>query len=126
VDDATASDDPGQTNADDPPAAIEQSPGEPIPLPVTEIEHRLGVPLARVDFSSVPLGHLAGFVSDVSGARVVIDETSLAKVGKSRKTPVTVKLTGGTALAILQAATEQAGLEYRIEPGRITLSARGP
>jgi len=108
------------------PAVVEASPGDPAPLPVAEIQRRLGVGISRVDFSGVPLGHLAAFVSDVSGARVVLDETSLAKSGKSRKTPVTVKLSGGTAIAILEAAAEQAGLDYKIEPGRITLSARGP
>jgi hypothetical protein len=109
-----------------PPALVESSPGEPAPLAVAEIQRRLSVGISRVDFSGVPLGHLAAFVSDVSGARVVLDEPSLAKSGKSRKTPVTVKLNGGTALAILEAAAEQAGLDYKIEPGRITLSARGP
>jgi len=108
------------------PAVVDASPGEPAPLPVAEIQRRLGVGISRVDFSGVPLGHLAAFLSDVSGARVVLDETSLARSGKGRKTPVTVKLSGGTAFSILEAAAEQAGLDYKIEPGRITLSARGP
>ena len=113
--------------ADDNLSAVDEtSPGEPAPLPVEEIQSRLSVPLARVDFSAVPLGHLAAFLSDVSGARVVIDEPSMARSGKSRKTPVTIKLSGSTALAMLEAAAEQAGLDYRIEPGRITLTARGP
>lgn len=125
---ATTEENAAQAPAEDEilPALAETSAGEPAPLAVAEIERRLSVALTRVDFSGVPLGHLAGFVSDVSGARVVIDEPSLAKSGKSRKTPVTVRSSGTTALAILQAAAEQAGLEYKIEPGRITLSARGP
>ncbi len=129
---AAADDEPaGNTDAqpatdENLPAVVDASPGEPAPLPVAEIQRRLGVGISRVDFSGVPLGHLAAFLSDVSGARVVLDETSLARSGKGRKTPVTVKLTGGTALAILEAAAEQAGLDYKIEPDRITLSGRGP
>ncbi len=110
---------------DDPPLPIDEiAPTGPALLAVQEIERRLGANLARVDFSGISLGHLAGFLSDVSGARVIIDEPSLAKVGKSRKTPVTVRLNNATPLAILQAAAEQAGLSYKIDVGRITLSAR--
>jgi hypothetical protein len=93
-------------------------------LTAAEIEKRLTLPLERVEFTNVPLAQFAAFVGDVSGVPVVLDETPLAHAGKNRKTPVSIKLNGTTAAAALRAASQQAGLIYTIEDGRILISAK--
>lgn len=112
--------------ADDAPSdeAVQRgSPGDPAPLSVAEVEARLGITLAKVDFSGVTLAQLAAFIGDVSGVQVILDDASLQAAGKTRKSTVTVQLTRTTALAALQAASKQAGLTYQIEAGRIVISA---
>jgi hypothetical protein len=93
-------------------------------LTAAEIEKRLTLPLQRVEFAAVPLAQFAAFVGDVSGVPVVLDDTALAHVGKNRKTPVSIKLSGTTAAAALRAASQHAGLIYTIEDGRILISAK--
>jgi len=102
------------------------SPGEPVPLTIAQIEQRLGVSLARVEFTNVTLAQFAAFIGDMTGVPVVLDELSLTDAGKSRKTAIAVRLSNTTALAALRAASQQAGLTYAIEDGQILISAAMP
>jgi hypothetical protein len=93
-------------------------------MPVSEIERHLSVSLARVEFTETPLGQFAAFLGDVSGVPVILDEPALAKVGKGRRTKISLKLTSTTGMAVLQKGTAAADLQYTIEPGRIVISPR--
>ncbi len=120
--------------ADEPPADADESeptddmvdhgsPGEPPPVAAAQIEQRLGVSLPEVKFAGVPLAQFAAFIGDVAGVRVMFDDTSLKLADKSRKTPVSVRLSNTTALATLRAVSDKLGLTYTIEDGRIVIAA---
>jgi hypothetical protein len=104
------------------PTASAPSPGESAALEREEIEKRLAVSLTRVDFAEVSLAQFAVFVGDIAGVKVTIDDAALAKVGKGRRTPLTVKLDQTTAGEALRAALERLGLVYTIDDGRIVVS----
>jgi hypothetical protein len=100
-----------------------REPAAAVKLNAAEIEKRLTVPLERVEFARVPLAQFAAFIGDVSGVPVVLDDAALVHVGKTRKTPIDVKLSGTTAAAALRAVSQHAGLSYSIEDGRILITA---
>ena len=81
--------------------------------------------LPALDFPGVPLGQFVSFLSLASTVPMTIDHDSLAAVGKSAKTRISVKLDDATVEQALKAALEKAGLAFHIEPGRLVISARG-
>ncbi len=102
-----------------------ESPGKPSPLSRDEINERLSISLAQVEFAGVPLAQFAAFIADVSGVPVTLDEAALTKAGKGRRTPITVKLTETTAGEALRAAVKRAGLSVAIRDGRIVVTRAG-
>jgi hypothetical protein len=100
----------------------ETSQGEAAAVSREEIEKRLGLSLARVEFVEVPLAQFTVFVADIAGVTVTIDDAALAKAGKTRRMPLTVKLDDTTAGDALRAALERGGLVYTIDEGRIVVS----
>ncbi len=97
--------------------------GEVTPLASDEIERRLQVALPQVAFSNVPLARFVGFIADVTGVPVVIDDAALARAGKTRRTPVNAKLSGTTAGELLSSTLNQAGLRSTIADGQIVIAA---
>lgn len=114
---------PSAQNVDASELNVHEPTAAPAKLATAEIEKRLAVALERVEFAGVPLAQFTAFISDVTGVPVVLDDTALLDVGKNRKTPIDVKMTGTTAAAALRAASQHAGLVYTIEDGRILITA---
>jgi hypothetical protein len=105
-------------------AAEAPSPEQPARLARDEIERRLGVALAEVEFADVTLAQFATFIEDVTGVPVTFDDSALSRAGLGRGTKVTVALRATTADAALRAATERAGLAYTVsDDGRIVVTA---
>jgi hypothetical protein len=88
-----------------------------------EIEARLSRVMTTVDFRKVPLAQFAQFIGDFTGLSVVIDQAALEKIGKSRRTPVTVKLAGATASDALRKAVTPLGLSCAVREGNIVITA---
>jgi hypothetical protein len=102
-----------------------ESPGNPAPFSREQIDERLAVSLASVEFAEVPLAQFAAFIADVSGVPVTLDEGALAKAGQGGKTPISVKLSGTTAGEALRAAAKGAGLSIAVQDGRIVVTRGG-
>jgi outer membrane biosynthesis protein TonB len=88
-----------------------------------EIDERLGGPLPSVSFAKVPLAQFVEFIGDFSGLVIAIDDASLAKVGKKRQTPVTIKLSDTTAREALRAAVSSLGLTCVVRNGQLVVVA---
>ncbi|REK05445.1 MAG: hypothetical protein DWQ37_23290 [Planctomycetota bacterium] len=127
---STESTPPDDVSIPDPPAPGDSAPTDadtpatPTPLPETEIRARLGVRVAAVEFDNVPIAQFAGFIGDLTGVPVVLDEEALRRAGKHRRTPVSVKLEPATAGAALAAAIKSAGLAVTFADGQIVITAR--
>ncbi len=96
------------------------------PLLRAEIEQRLALGLERVEFRGVPLSQFAAFVSDLGGVPVILDETALAHLGKTRKSPIDVRLKHTTVVDALRAVAESQGLIPVIQDGQILLTRPAP
>ncbi len=92
-------------------------------LSPAEIDARLSRVMTTVDFTKVPLAQFAQFIGDFTGLSVVIDQAALEKIGKSRRTPVTVKLAGATASDALRKAVTPLGLSCAVREGNIVITA---
>jgi hypothetical protein len=118
--DPTPVDDAADT-ADAPDAA---SPSEPTRLSSDEIDDRLSVSLAAVEFADVSLAQFATFIADVSGVRVIVDDEALAKAGTHRRATVSVKLADTTAGQALGAVLDSVGLIWVARDGKIVVTAK--
>jgi hypothetical protein len=115
-------------------AVAEPTPAVQPALPETEMERtpvaesglmvHLEDRLPTIDFKNVSLGQFVSFLSSYSTIPFTIDTVSLAEVGKSTSTRVSVKLTDVTVQDALKAALTKPKLEYRIEPDRIVIFAK--
>ncbi len=92
-------------------------------LSPAEIDARLSRMLTTVDFTKVPLAQFAQFIGDFTGLSVVIDQAALEKVGKSRRTPLTVKLADVSASDALRKAVTPLGLSCAVREGNIVITA---
>ena len=92
------------------------------PAKQAELMSHLQDKLPALEFTGVPLGQFVSFLSLASTVPMSIDSQSLAAVGKSTKTRITVKLDDATVEQALKAALEKPGLAYHIEPGRLVVS----
>jgi hypothetical protein len=90
-----------------------------------EIQQRLDIALAEVEFAEVPLARFAAFISDVTGVSVAIDEAALGNANRRRNTPTSVKLAATTAGEALRVAVESIGLTYTVsDNGQIVITTR--
>lgn len=100
-----------------------QSPGAtPRMLSKSEIEDRLAQPLPTIEFPKTTLIHFVDFMQDLTGVPITIDEAALAKAGRNRQSPLTLKLSETTAGDALRAAAERLGLQVAVHNGKITIT----
>lgn len=104
-------------------AGIRDAALEPSPLKREEIDERLSISLAQVEFTDVSLAQFAAFIADVASVPVRLDEAALAKSGKGGRTPITVKLSDTTPGEALRAAVERIGLSVTLGDGQIVVTA---
>lgn len=104
-------------------AGIRDAAAQPSRLKREEIDERLSISLARVEFTDVPLAQFAAFIADVASVPVRLDEAALAKGGKGGRTPITVKLSDTTPGAALRTAVERIGLSVTLGDGQIVITA---
>ncbi len=90
----------------------------------TEIDERLATPLPTVQFVKVPLAQFTEFITELTGLPITLDAAALAGVGRTRQTPVTVKLSNTTAADALRAALKSLGLTCAVgDDGHILITA---
>jgi len=100
-----------------------QSPGAtPRLLSKSEIEDRLAQPLPTIEFSKTTLISFVDFMQDLTGVSITIDEASLAKAGRNRQSPLSLKLSETTAGDALRAAAERLGLQVAVHSGKIVIT----
>jgi hypothetical protein len=88
-----------------------------------EIDDRLGHMLSTVEFTKVPLGQFVEFIGDFTNLPITFDDRSLDAIGKSRQTPISVKLSDTTAGDALRTATAKLGLTYTVRDGKLVVAA---
>jgi hypothetical protein len=94
-------------------------------LSAEEIDERLSQALPRVDFDKVPLARFVDFIGDFTSLPIVIDDDALAKIGKGRQNPLTLKLVDTTAGEALRAAVSKLGLTCAMREGKVVVTAAG-
>ncbi|MCA9208488.1 MAG: hypothetical protein KDA55_09050, partial [Planctomycetales bacterium] len=113
---------------DDADSAADETSAEPaaatsaMPQPVN-VAARLADPVSGVRFEPTPLADFLQFVTDFSTIPITIQFDSLARVGKSAETPVTVKLTNTNVAGMLAAALEPHGLGFEVSDGHLLIQA---
>lgn len=116
-----------EPNGDEGTAADETS-AEPseatstMPQPVN-VAARLADPVSGVRFEPTPLADFLQFVTDFSTIPITLQIDSLARVGKSAETPVSVKLTNTNVAGMLAAALEPHGLGFEVSDGHLLIQA---
>ena len=90
----------------------------------TEIDERLATPLPTVQFVKVPLAQFTDFIAELTGLPITLDAAALAGAGRTRQTPVTVKLSNTTAADALRSALKSLGLSCSVgDDGQIVVAA---
>jgi len=80
--------------------------------------------LPSVQFTKVPLVQFTDFIAELTELPITLDGDALADVGRSRQTPVTVKLYNTTAADALRAALKSLGLACSVrDDGQIVITA---
>lgn len=130
----------GAPSAADKPAAPEEAPvapknfapadptSDPIATPALareDVESRLTSKLSEIKFHKVPLSQFVDFVADASGLTIVIDDSAIAKVGKSRKSPITLDLADATTGEALRLGLERLGLTWTIRGTKVVITVDG-
>ena len=89
----------------------------------TEIDERLATPLPTVQFVKVPLAQFTDFIVELTGVPITLDAAVLAGAGRTRQTPVTVKLSDTTAAEALRTALKSLGLSCAVgDDGQIVVT----
>lgn len=112
--------------AEQPPVAdMEPEDVEPADAPQidSQVAARLAVRIPKLAFQQIPLRQFLGFLTDLTGVRMVVDTASLQAAGK--KPPlVTVRADEATVEQLLQTLATDHGLTWTEEAGTIVLRAR--
>jgi hypothetical protein len=108
-----------------PPEEEETAEGEPFdPSKQVELMSHLQDTLPAHEFTRVPLGQYVAFLSKFSTVPMTIDSQSLATVGKSAKTQISVKLDDATVERALKTALQKPGLTFHVKAGGLVITAK--
>ncbi len=103
---------PHDTRADSTGSSDERASSDPTSTESrdADIEARLAVPLAAIEFDGIPLLRFVGFVSELAAVPVTIDSEVLLALGIDEDTPLDIHDQAVTVRQLLERAVEPLGL----------------